>query len=155
MDKVDLIVFAVGSSTVQWELNKVLKEKKCKARVIYTWLEAGGENSHILSIDYNKLGCFQCLFTNKKGELVNNKANKLSETEVDAHKIRNGCGGTRVAYGNSVLLRTTSVLLDVIKKDLGVKENKNRLINISPTTVIDDQDTFVEGKCRCCGNGKL
>ena len=54
-----------------------------------------------------------------------------------------------------MLLRTTSVLLDVIKKDLGVKENKNRLINISPTTVIDDQDTFVEGKCRCCGNGKL
>lgn len=51
MKKADLILFAVGSSTVQWEMNKILKEQKCNVKVIYTWLEAGGENSHILSID--------------------------------------------------------------------------------------------------------
>lgn len=152
MKKADLILFAVGSSTVQWEMNKVLKEQKCNAKVIYTWLEAGGENSHILSIDYNKQGCFQCLFTDEQGCLINNKANNVSEIDVEAYKIRNGCGGTRVAYGNTVLLRTTAVLLDVIKKNFERAESTNNLINITPTDVIDVKDTFVERKCRCCGD---
>lgn len=152
MGKVDLILFTVGSSTVQWELNKVLKDQKCKAKVVYAWLEAGGKNSHILAIDYSKPGCFQCLFTDKDGNLINNKANDISEVNVDDYKIRNGCGGTRVAYGNAVLLRTTSVLLDVIRKEVEELETTNRLVNITPTTVVDDKNTFVERKCRCCGN---
>lgn len=152
MKKADLILFAVGSSTVQWEMNKILKEQKCNVKVIYTWLEAGGENSHILSIDYNKQGCFQCLFTDEQGCLINNKANNVSEIDVEAYKIRNGCGGTRVAYGNAVLLRTTAVLLDVIRKNFERAESTNNLINITPTDVIDVKDTFVERKCRCCGD---
>ena len=36
MKKADLILFAVGSSTVQWEMNKILKEQKCNVKVIYT-----------------------------------------------------------------------------------------------------------------------
>ena len=103
MKKADLILFAVGSSTVQWEMNKILKEQKCNVKVIYTWLEAGGENSHILSIDYNKQGCFQCLFTDEQGCLINNKANNVSEIDVEAYKIRNGCGGTRVENYSSVI----------------------------------------------------
>lgn len=152
MEKADLIIFTVGSSNVQWEMNKILKEQKCNAKVIYAWLEAGGKSSHILSIDYNKQGCFQCLFTDKQGALINNKANNVSEIDVDFYKIRNGCGGTRVAYGNTVLLRTTAVLLDVIRKDFEEEKSINRLINITPTEVIDAKDTFVEEKCRCCGD---
>lgn len=151
----DVIIWTVGSSDIQWEMNRTLKEQKCNARVIYTWLEAGGENSHILSIDYNKQGCFQCLFTDNKGDLINNKANNVSEIDVNALKIRNGCGGTRVAYGNAVLLRTTAVLLDVIKKNFDKAEYANNLINITPTAVIDVKDTFVEGKCGCCGDGDI
>ncbi len=57
-------------------------------------------------------------------------------------KIRNGCGETRVAYGNTVLLRTTAVLLDVIRKDFEEEKSINRLINITPTEVIDAKDAF-------------
>lgn len=152
MKKVDLILFTVGSSDVQWELNKVLRSEKCKAKVIYTWLEAGGENSHILAIDYNKNGCFQCLFTDENGRLINNKANKSSEVDVEVYKIRNGCGGTRVAYGNAVLLRTTAVLLDVIRNIFEEPEVLNRLVNITPIAVTDKENTFAERKCRCCGD---
>ena len=65
---------------------------------------------------------------------------------MEAYKIRNGCGGTRVAYGNAVLLRTTAVLLDVIRKNFERAESTNNLINITPTDVIDVKDTFVERK---------
>lgn len=54
-----------------------------------------------------------------------------------------------VAYGNAVLLRTTAVLLDVIRKNFERAESTNNLINITPTDVIDVKDTFVERKCRC------
>lgn len=90
--------------------------------------------------------------TDEQGCLINNKANNISEIDVEAYKIRNGCGGTRVAYGNAVLLRTTAVLLDVIRKNFERAESTNNLINITPTDVIDVKDTFVERKCRCCGD---
>ena len=88
----------------------------------------------------------------QQGCLINNKVNNVSEIDVEAYKIRNGCGGTRVAYGNAVLLRTTAVLLDVIKKNFERAESTNNLINITPTDVIDVKNTFVERKCRCCGD---
>ena len=153
MKAVDLILFTVGSSTVQWELNNVLKKEKCKARCLYVWLEAGGKNSHILTVDFTKQGCFQCLFTDKDGTLVNNKANNIYEVDVESYKIRNGCGGTRVAYGNAVLLRTVAVLLNEIQRVFDEPEAPNKLINITPVAVLDEGNTFVERKCRCCGDG--
>lgn len=103
-----------------------------------------------LVIDYSKKGCFQCLFTDRNGGLINNKVNKNSDVEV--YKIRNGCGGTRVAYGNAVLLRTTAVLLDVIRKVFEMPESLNKLIDITPISVMDMEDMFVERKCGCCGD---
>lgn len=152
MEKADLILFTVGSSTVQWKLNKVLKTEKCKAKVVYAWLEAGGENSHILMIDYDKQGCFECLYTDENGALTNNKVNYNLEEDLDHYKIRNGCGGTRVAYGNAVLLRTTAVLLDVVRDLFENPEASNRLVDITPTAVQDRGNSFIERKCRCCGD---
>ena len=152
MKKADLILFTVGSSTIQWELNKILKTEKCKAKVVYTWLQAGGENSHILSISYEKKGCFECLYTDENGCLTNNKANCTSEKDLEYYKIRNGCGGTRVAYGNAILLRTTSALLDVIRELFENPDVSNRLIDITPVAVHDRGDSFVERKCRCCAD---
>lgn len=152
MEKADLILFTVGSSTVQWKLNKVLKNEKCKAKVVYAWLEAGGENSHILAIDYDKPGCFECLYTDEYGTLTNNKANYNSEEDLDNYKIRNGCGGTRVAYGNAVLLRTTAVLLEVVRDLFENPEASNRLVDITQTSVQDKRNSFIERKCRCCGD---
>lgn len=149
---VDLIIFTVGSSDVQLKLNKVLKAKKCKTKVIYAWLEAGGTNSHILVVDYNKQGCFQCLFTDKDGKLINNKANNTLEVDINTYKIRNGCGGTRVAYGNTVLLRTVGVLLTAVHNIFNETDSQNRLINITPTVVTDVGISYAERKCRCCGD---
>jgi len=148
----DYIIFTVGSSDIQLKLNRILKENNSKAHVLYAWLEAGGDHSHILSIDYNRNGCFECLFTDTNGDLINNKANIVSEDIVISNTISNGCGATRVAYGTAVLLRTVSALLTLIKElESGVKE-ENCLINIAPDKVVYDFDTFEEKRCRCCGD---
>lgn len=147
---VDLIIFTVGSSDLQLRLNRVLKEIGCKKKTVYAWLEAGGINSHILLIDYNKPGCFQCLYTDSEGKPINNRANNI--TDIDVFKIRNGCGATRVAYGNTILLRTVAVLLDVIKNVFEECIESNTLFDIMPTQVENKGNAFVEGNCRCCGN---
>lgn len=152
MHKFDMIIFTVGSSDVQLMANNVFKEFIYDKPVIYSWLEAGGTNSHILKVDYLKKGCFECLYTNNEGNLVNNKANKLSDELVEYNTIRNGCGATRVAYGNEILLRTTCVMLDTVKKTFRGEFEDNCLIDIEPTSVINRGCTFKEGNCQCCGD---
>lgn len=152
MNNFDLIIFTVGSSDIQLLCNKMFKDKMYNKPVIYTWLEAGGENSHILKIDYAKDGCFECLYTDNNGKLINNKVNFLTDEIVESNIIRNGCGGTRVSYGTEVLLRTTSVVLDTVKKIFnGIYEN-NYIIDIEPTKVTNNGNTFAERKCNCCSD---
>lgn len=148
----DYIIFTVGSSDVQLQLNRILKEKNIKSRVLFAWLEAGGDHSHILSIDYHQQGCFECLFTDEKGDLINNKVNVVEEDIVISNTISNGCGATRVAYGSAVILRTVSALLTFIKEVESGAKDENCLINIAPDKVVYDFDTFEEKRCRCCGD---
>ncbi|MDU6534234.1 MAG: ThiF family adenylyltransferase [Intestinibacter bartlettii] len=152
MNNYDLIIFTVGSSDIQLLCNKMFKSKMYNKPVIYAWLEAGGENSHILKIDYSKKGCFECLYTGEDGSLINNKANTVTDEIVESNTIRNGCGGTRVAYGNEVLLRTTSVLLDTVKNVFNNIDQDNYIIDIQPTNVVNKGNIFAERKCNCCSD---
>lgn len=155
MKKYDLIIFTVGNSDVQLAANYVLKQEKCSKDVLYVWLEAGGTNSHILYVDYSKRGCFECLFTDEYGNVVNNKANIVTDEVIEKNTLRNGCGATRVKYGTAILLRTTSVLLNVIQKVFGKEMEENCLFDITETTVNNRGNSFFEGKCNCCGNKRI
>lgn len=150
-DQVDMIVFTIGSSDSQLAFNRTLKEISCHTPVIYTWLEAGGNYSHILTVDYTKRGCYECLYTNEKGESVNNRASR-NNNDLDVSIIRNGCGGTRAAYGSAVLLRTTAALLGTIQKMLLGELNENTLIDITPESVNSSSQLIPMEACRCCGN---
>ena len=152
MNNFDMIIFTVGSSDVQLMVNTIFKEANYDKPVIYSWLEAGGTNSHILTVDYSKKGCFECLYTDSEGNLINNKANKLFDEIVEQNTIRNGCGATRVAYGTEILLRTTCVIIDTVKRTFKDEFADNCLIDIEPASVVNQGNAFIEGKCCCCGN---
>lgn len=152
MASAEYIIFTIGSSDNQLCLNRILQENGCNAKVIFAWLEAGGQYSHVLKIDYNVPGCFECLFTDDEGNMVNNQANVTADEVVELNTIRNGCGATRAAYGTSILLRTTSVLLDVLNKEEHESGNENYLVNICPNSVVRNSGSFVKEGCRCCGN---
>ena len=148
----DYIIFTIGSSDAQLLFNRILQKNGCKATVIFAWLEAGGEYSHLLKVDYAASGCFECLFTDDDGNMVNNQGNFTTDEVVEHYTIRTGCGATRAAYGTSILLRTTSVLLDVLNKEKNEGSSGNYLVNISPHSVIYDKEAFIKEACRCCGN---
>ncbi len=152
MASADYIIFTVGSSDTQLRMNRILQKNSCQAKVLFAWLEAGGQHSHILKIDYSKPGCFECLFTDDTGNMMNNQANVNADEIVELNTIRNGCGATRAAYGTSVLLRTTSVLLDMLNKEEHEPSLENYLVNISQSSVVYDNGLFVKEACHCCGN---
>ena len=146
----DLIIFTVGGSDIQLECNKEFSKASNKEKVIYAWLEADGINSHVLYVDYENHGCFQCLFTDTEGCPVNNKVNVANESAIEERTIRNSCGGTRVAYGTEILSRTTSVIINTLKKIYTESCKENFLIDINAEKVVNRKLEFYESKCRCC-----
>ena len=148
----DLIIFTVGSSDEQLKLNSVLKKANCPIPAIFVWLEEGGSNSHILFINYQKPGCFECLYTDSNGDSVNNRARKNSTVVAENGIIRNGCGGTRAAYGTAILLRTTAALLDILRDYDEHKIIVNTLIDISPERITISDTEFPMEACKCCGD---
>ncbi len=149
----DGIIFTVGSSDFQFQANKVLHDIHYRGLCFYAWLEAGGIYSHVLSINYNNPGCYQCLFTDGQGSLVNNQYNHpISEEQERNAFIDNACGGARAVYGNAILLRTTAVLLNCMKKAFMNHMSSNFLMDIGPNENINREDSFVRKGCNCCGS---
>ena len=154
LQSVDLIIFKIGSSDMQLRFNRILSELHCKIPVFFVWLEAGGQYSHILTVNYEKQGCFECLYTNADGELVNNRSMLNTEAQLESSLVRNGCGGTRAAYGTSVLLRTVAVLLNIMQKVISGEIENNTLIDILSDKVSYPAHIIPMEGCNCCGNRK-
>ena len=89
--------------------------------------------------------------TDSNGEYVNNRARKNSSAATINGIIRNGCGGTRAAYGTAILLRTTAALLDVIQDYDEHKIIANTLIDITPERITISDTEFPMEACNCCG----
>lgn len=149
---VDIIIFTIGSSDEQLKLNAILKKANCTIPVIFVWLEDGGEYSHILFVNYQTPGCFECLYTDKQGDLVNNRARRNTNLAMEKGLIHNGCGGTRAAYGTAILLRTTAALLDTLRDIQNQRIVENMLIDISSDRVGRSDTVFPMEACKCCGD---
>lgn len=150
--KRDMIIFTIGNSDEQLKFNAILKKANCSIPVLYVWLEEGGVFSHILFLNYQNQGCLECLYTDSSGTYTNNRARKNTDLAQESGMIRNGCGGTRAAYGTAVLLRTTAALLDTIRDINNRRIMKNMLIDIAPDRISISDTEFPMEACNCCGN---
>ena len=144
LQSADIIIIAVGNSDAELQINAALKQQGISAPAFHVWLEHDGTTSHVAAIRDQGKGCFECLYTDKNGEYCPNIINRVAQEKIKY--IRNGCGGTRVPYGNKTLLTATALLLFALEDD--TPENK----------VYSFQDNHIETipfprneRCRCCG----
>lgn len=149
---VDMIVITIGNSDEQLKFNRALKKAGCSIPVFYVWLEEGGVNSHILYVNYQHPGCFECLYTDDYGNPINNRSRKNSEDLSNAEIIKNGCGGTRAAYGTAIILRTTAALLDVIRDISRNKYERSTLFDLTPNRMNISDTKLQTETCNCCGS---
>ena len=150
----DLIIFTIGKSDEQLLFNRALKAVECSIPVLFVWLEDGGTYSHILYVNYQQKGCFECLYTDAEGNHVNNRARKNIEDEFPKSIIRNGCGGTRAAYGTATILRTTAALLGVLNDIEKRVICQSTLYDISPSSILISDTPLQTEECNCCGSKK-
>src|SRR5690625_1409721 len=128
-DEFDCVIVAIGDTMTSLKLNNYFKDKKIK--VIYTWLETYGIGGHLLAINYNNKGCFQCLYTDpKKSYLVSNRAS-IAEEGQDFNKSMASCFSRFVPYGSVAPLKATTNIIEafveIIKNGLG----ENFLLSLS------------------------
>ena len=112
---VQIIIFAVGSSDVQLQMNAVIKKMHRHVHILYAWLEHDGKSSHVAVVNTWDEGCFECLFTDENGNLCNNIINQADPATLVF--TRNGCGGTRIHYGNRTLLTAAALVLNALEDD--------------------------------------
>lgn len=110
INKIDTLVFCIGSTDEQMDLSQALRGLKGLCTVIFSWLEEGGRVGYTLTIPQNSNGCYKCL---------KEKANIIfpykTEKKVNSW-LKNGCGAVRTKYGNRTLLTATNGFLYAFEK---------------------------------------
>ena len=126
LSEYDLIIIATGGTDYMIKLNKAFKELKIDTLVLFTWIESRGIGVHALAVNYNRTGCFNCLYTNSD----TNKAH-FSNTNYKDELTGTGCGGVINQYGNIVLLKGSAMILNIILDMLNSnKINDNILFSV-------------------------
>lgn len=121
-----LIIIATGGTDYMIKLNKAFKELKIDTPVLFTWIESRGIGVHALAVNYNRTGCFNCLYTNSD----TNKAHFSNKNYKD-ELTGTGCGGVINQYGNIVLLKGSAMILNIILDMLNSnKINDNILFSV-------------------------
>lgn len=143
-NKVELIIFTVGNSDVQLMLNKAFAKDGVDIPILYAWLEHDGDTSHVAVINNLKEGCFECLYTDQNGDLGENIVNKADKSTIEY--IRNGCGGTRVPYGNKTLLTASAMILRILSDN----KDGNWLYSYYNDQILVEKYPQ-NGRCKVCG----
>ena len=140
----DIIIIAIGDSDAELQINAALKRQGITAPVFHAWLEHDGSTSHVVAIRDQKEGCFECLYTDQNGDLCPNILNRAPQEEIVY--FHNGCGGTRVPYGNKTLLTATTLLLTALED----KATENRIYSFYDNHI--EVSPFPKNeRCHCCG----
>lgn len=111
-DNVDILIFTIGSTDSQLEFEKILSQEDFTTTIIYSFLSPNGENSYVI-------------VNNNSKELMFSKFLRTNSYESDnnEHLIFDGCGGTRVKYGNRTLLMATNSLIYAINHSENTKSS--------------------------------
>ncbi len=126
----DLVIFSIGNTTTQLKVNDLLIEKKFSKPVMYTWLDAYGTGCHAILVDYLKKGCYKCLSLDDNGQFSIHSKISFTENKNDII-YGDGCGGSFSPYGNSILLKGTAMILNIIQLALdGKVYNNNPLFSV-------------------------
>lgn len=160
LSEYDLIIIATGGTDYMLKLNKAFKELKIDTPVLFTWIEARGIGVHTLAVNYNRAGCFNCLYTNSD----TNKAHFNNKNYKD-ELTGTGCGGVINQYGNIVLLKGSAMILNIILDMLNSnKVNDNILFSVKTVNEytfnngdislggdILAKTSFISEGCEICG----
>lgn len=114
---IDYLVFCIGSTDQQYDISKRLSHQSLDTVIIYSWLDQNAVDSYTLITFDNKKCCYSC-----GKNYIEQAFPPESNLEDDKHWLNDGCGGTRVKYGNRTLLSAVNGFLNVFEKSFSSTE---------------------------------
>lgn len=136
-DKFDYCFICIGDTMPSLELNKVFSKNKHK--VFYTWVEPLGLGGHVLYIDYDKKGCFNCLNTDpNNGKVISNRSS-LIKSGQHIEKNLASCRSAFIPYGSLTSSEAAIKTVELFHKVVYNKVTKNSIL-----TWVGDTDSFIE-----------
>lgn len=136
-DKFDYSFICIGDTMPSLELNKIFSENKHK--VFYTWVEPLGLGGHVLYIDYEKKGCFNCLNTNPiTGEVISNRSSLIKPGQ-HIEKNLASCRSAFIPYGSLTSSEAAIKTVGLFHKVVYKRVTKNSIL-----TWLGNTDDFIE-----------
>lgn len=119
LENYSYIISCTGNTIINKYINKYVYDNKIKTKLIFAWLEPYGIAEHILAINTEYKGCYEC-YSNSP-----NSINLAAGNEE--YKIRNNvCSGSFTPYGRISCSRIASSITEIILFD---KENVELIDN--------------------------
>jgi hypothetical protein len=122
LEKCDLLVIAIGNISIERRINFLQRKGEINCPIVYIWIEPFGVGGHILYIDTDENGCYDCCFED-------NGAFKYSISKPDKkfQKSESGCQSTYIPYSSLQIEQFISIAGEKILEILSGKIEKSIL----------------------------
>lgn len=125
----DLIISATGNHNINRWINRYVHKNNVCIPIVYAWNEIHGIGNHVGYFKCGNEGCYECLFGRDEDtfELYDRSAYCARSQKI----VNNfGCGKSFIPYGNTISLKTSCLVMEIIKEVLDGDGNTNFLISV-------------------------
>lgn len=142
----DLLVVALGSPTVELDLNERLWSEEHGPLTVFTWVEPYGIGGHALLVRPGNRGCFECLYTppsSSTAPLANRAAFAAPPPPGRSYgKALSGCGSLFTPYGSADALQTALLAVKLGVRALTGMEGESPLLSWQGDAVAFEEAGF-------------
>ncbi len=128
LSQYDLVLFALGNTAVELEMNELIASIAGGPPALFTWLEPLGLGGHaLLTHNGSRRGCLECLYEpdDVDGRLRDRAS--FAAPRQDFGRALSGCGSLHTPYGSVDALRTTVLATQLAIDTLTGRETGNPL----------------------------
>ena len=122
LNNYNMVIVALGSRAVERRINYLLKKGLINSPVLFLWVEPLGVGGHILYIDPENGGCYDCSF-NEKGNFVYS----ISNITESFQKRESGCQSTFLPYSSLTVEQFALIASKIISSLLENSPNTSTL----------------------------
>ena len=111
----DYVIAATGNAIVNMWINDYINTNKINTPVFYIWNETLDIGSHVAVIQFDKAGCYECIF--KRDEVLGlYDSTSYCKPGQSVTKNVSGCSGTFIPYGSLISIQSSVLFIDLLKK---------------------------------------
>ena len=110
----DYVIAATGNAILNMWINDYINTNKINTPVFYIWNETLDIGSHVAVIQFDKAGCYECIF--KRDEVLGlYDSTSYCRPGQNVTKNVSGCSGTFIPYGSLISIQSSILFIDLLK----------------------------------------